>query len=208
MPNGLWAVLPVKPFAAAKTRLDGALSPPDRAALARHLMLGALSALLESGCFDDVIVVSRDPGTRNLAAEAGAGTLEEHGSTLNQAVALARTHALSQGATALLVLASDLPLVTSATIQNFVAAAEGAPVVIGPDRHDEGTNALLLRPPPAIDFGFGARSFLRHEKRALQRGLLPRVLRLPELAFDVDTPADLEDLAAAGWRSPWLSQAV
>jgi 2-phospho-L-lactate guanylyltransferase len=208
MPGGLWAVLPVKPFASAKTRLDGALSPADRAALARHFMLGALSALLESRCFEDVIVVSRDPGARNLAADAGAGTLEEHGSTLNQALALARDHAISQGATALFVLASDLPLVTSVAIQSFVAGAEDAGVAIAPDRREEGTNALLLRPPSAIDFEFGSRSFLRHEQRALERCLQPRVLRLPGLAFDVDTPADLEDLAAAGWRLPWLPQVV
>jgi 2-phospho-L-lactate/phosphoenolpyruvate guanylyltransferase len=208
MANGLWAVLPVKPFADAKTRLDGALSPADRAALARHLMRGALSALLESRCFEEVIVVSRDPGAQCLAAEAGARTLEEDGSTLNQALARARTHALSQGATALFVLASDLPLVTSASVKSFVAAAEDAAVAIGPDRRDEGTNALLLRPPSAIDFGFGTRSFLRHKHRAVERGQQPRVLRLPELAFDVDTPADLEDLVAAGWRLPWLSQAV
>ncbi len=196
-----WAVMPVKPFDWAKSRLDGVLSPADRAALARRLMLGSLRALHDSACFDRIVVVSRDEEALTLAQGEGALTLRERGEPdLNAALRQARSLALVEGATSLLVLASDLPLVTASDIRDVVAASNDSAVVIVPDRRDEGTNALLLSPPDAIAFGFGGLSSQRHLGFARDGGLAARLLRVEGIGFDVDLPHDLEDLERLGWR--------
>lgn len=193
--------MPVKPFDWAKSRLDGALSPAGRAALARRLMLGSLRALLDSACFERIVVVSRDDEALDLARSHGAETLRERGEPdLNTALDQARSLALAEGATSLLVLASDLPLVNAADIRDVVAASESAAVVIVPDRRDEGTNALLLSPPNRIAFGFGGLSSQRHLGLAREAGATARLLRLDNIGFDVDLPQDLGDLERLGWR--------
>ena len=190
-----WAVLPVKPFDWAKSRLDGVLTPAERAALARQLMLGSLNALLESQCFDRVVVVSRDAEALSIAHAQGAHPLAEDApADLNQAIVAARGLALQEGASSLLVLASDLPLVRPEDIQRIVTAAETASAVIVPDRRAEGTNALLLGPPDLIEPAFGIQSFQRHLALLAEAGATATILRLERIAFDVDVPQDLADL--------------
>ena len=197
--NQTWAVLPVKPFEEAKSRLDAVLSASERHDLARGLLLHALEALRDCDAIDHVLVVSSDPAALMLATQHGAATLEETHSGLNQALVEARRHAVERGAQSLLVLASDLPLVSTSDIDALFAAAD-ASVVIAPDRRRQGTNALLLRPPEAIPFAFGEDSFARHLDLALAAGLVAIEVSLPGLAFDVDLSEDWQDLRALGWR--------
>lgn len=193
--DGRWAVLPVKPFDWAKSRLDGVLTPAERAALARQLMQGSLSALLESACFERVVVVSRDAEALGIARQYGAfGLTEDAPADLNQAIVAARSLALEEDAHRMLVLASDLPLVRPEDIQRVVAAGDTASAVIVPDRRAEGTNALLLTPPDLIEPAFGLMSFQRHMALLSQAGARVSVLRMKGLAFDVDVPQDLADL--------------
>ena len=64
-------------------------------------------------------------------------------------------------------------------------------VVIAPDRREEGTNALLVRPPNAIAFAYGASSFDAHRRQAQERSIPIAVYRSPTLALDLDVPDDL-----------------
>jgi len=194
-------VLPVKPFDWAKSRLDGVLTPEERSALARRLMLGSLAALVESGCFERVVVVSRDAEALALAQERGANPLTEDApADLNRAIVAARGLALSAGVRSLLVLASDLPLVQAADIQRVVEASATASAVIVPDRRAEGTNGLLLSPPDLIEPAFGIESFQRHMALLSAAGAVVSVLRLDRIAFDVDVPGDLRELeGVSGW---------
>ena len=70
-------------------------------------------------------------------------------------------------------------------------------VAVVPDRHGTGTNALLLAPADAIGPAFGEGSMERHRDRA-RRGPVTRSRSstIDSLALDLDTPADLEALAA------------
>ena len=102
------------------------------------------------------------------------------------------------GAWSVAVVLGDLPLLTAADVAALVALAGGdAPVVVlAPDRHERGTNALLLRPPDAIPFAFGPDSLARHRAAAAARGLPVRLYRAPGTALDLDTPEDLAALPA------------
>jgi 2-phospho-L-lactate/phosphoenolpyruvate guanylyltransferase len=209
MPDGrCWAVLPVKSFDWAKSRLEGALSAEERRRLARGLMLNTLAALTESEVFAAVLVVSRATEVLQLAAQQGARPLDETGAGLNEALRQARGVAVASGTGGLLVLASDLPLVQSGDIRGLMNTSPASPVVIAPDRRDEGTNALLLRPPGLIDFAFGVGSFEKHCRLARDAGVEPAIVRSQHLGWDVDLPSDLDGIQLPWWPQPERARPV
>lgn len=194
----IWLVVPVKPLDEGKSRLAAALSLEERAALSRRWLLGVLRTAQTSGCFARRAVISRDAAVLALAAAQGAVPIRETGETLNAALEQARREECVAGADALLVLPSDLPLLTVGDLHALVAlAAAGAGMVIAPS-HDGGTNALLLRPPQAIPYAFGEGSYARHTALAAAAGLPCYTYRSDTLAWDVDHPEDLR-VEALSW---------
>lgn len=188
--GSLVAVIPVKPLARAKTRLAGALSPDARSALMRESLRRAIGALRASDAVARVIVVTRDPTVAGWAREWGAEVLRERRTGLNAALRDARD-AIS-GADAMLVISGDVALLEPADVAALAALAERPPaVVIAPDRHDRGTNALLLAPPDIIDVAFGLDSAARHAARARAAGVEPAMYRSDTIGLDLDDPEDL-----------------
>jgi 2-phospho-L-lactate guanylyltransferase len=190
------ALVPVRSLSGAKSRLGEPLDPEERAdlilALLRHTVEAARAARRLTG----VMVVSMDPDLLERARAMGAATLRQETDGLNEALVEARLAA--GAATAVVALPGDLPGVTASAIDQLAEAAElamrQAPdrpvVVLVPDRHGSGTNALLLAPPTAIDFHFGEGSRAAHAAAAGAAGATYLELDGP-LSFDVDTPDDL-----------------
>lgn len=200
----IWAVIPVKSLSGAKSRMAPALSADGRATLARRLLLGTLDAAQSCPVLGGVVVVSADPEVRRLVAARGLSTYPDppapDSDPLNAAVALGCRRVAALGATAALVLPIDLPHVSPGVIAEFVRRAGDAAVGVAPDRAGTGTNALLLRPPLAINPAFGPDSFARHGALARERGALPTTVALPALLFDLDTPNDLLRSAPSLWE--------
>ncbi|CAA9553710.1 MAG: hypothetical protein AVDCRST_MAG19-1042 [uncultured Thermomicrobiales bacterium] len=201
--GGVVAVVPIRGLASGKTRLAGELPPEAREALTRRMLRGVVGAALASGAVDAVAVVSPDPATLALAAELdpAAVPLAQDMAVpgLNPAIAAGRDWALGWGAATLLVLFGDLPLLVGHDVRRLLSPA--APVVLAPDRHGAGTNALVLRfdAPDAVRFrfGFGAGSCPRHAAEAARLGLSVAISTAPGTAFDLDTPEDLRALLEA-----------
>lgn len=193
----LIAVVPVKDLREAKSRLGTALDARERAEITLRSMSRVISALREAGV-GSVCVVSPDAEVLAAARSDGAETLLQSSRGLNPALAEAREWASSRGASSLLVLPADLPLLEARDVRGIVNAAIKAQVVIAPDRARGGTNALLLRPPDSLPFAFGPDSFERHLRLARERGLSTTVCERPNIAFDLDTTGDLARLCGPG----------
>jgi 2-phospho-L-lactate guanylyltransferase len=189
---GTVAVLPVKSFGRAKQRLRPA--GLDRAELAAAMVGDVLEALGAVRGLDGVVVVSaEDPAGRTAAIE----WVHDPDEVGQSAAALrgVRT-AVARGAQRVLLVPGDCPALDPVEVDDLlVSAAPG--VVIVPDRHGSGTNALLLDPPTVLTPAFGPGSFARHAALAHAAGATVRVGRLPSLELDVDTPGDLAALRAA-----------
>ncbi len=194
----LWVIVPVKPLRRGKSRLSGVLSDDDRAALNQRLLLRTIDTLKQIDELGDVLVVSRDPEALALAREHGARTLQEDGAPqLNIALQRATVVAKTYMADSVLILPADLPQITKEDISAMLAAGHKAPaVVIAPDHHHEGTNALYINPAGLIEYDFGKGSFERHCASALAAGADLKVMELSSLAKDIDVPEDLDFLAA------------
>jgi 2-phospho-L-lactate/phosphoenolpyruvate guanylyltransferase len=191
-----WAIIPIKPFSAGKSRLAALLGAEQRAALNRQLFGRVLDAVFGRFHHDRVAVVTTDPLVLAMMRGLGVHGLEETGSGLNAALGLACRYAAERGADAIAVLPGDLPTVTAADVTALVSALSDArSCVIAPDDQEEGTNALALAPPAADFFRFGPQSFQAHLAEARARGLPLRIVRRPGLAHDLDTPESYRQFA-------------
>ena len=188
-----WAIVPVKPLRRAKSRLGSVLGAEERLALSREMLNRVLEALVGVPEIERTLLVSRDSEAMALARHHGARTLSERPPIdLNQALQQATRAAVGSGASAVLVVPADLPLVTADDLRELVSLAESPPVVvIAPDRRQAGTNALLASPAGLIEYAFGPSSFDRHCALALAAGARVLVCDRPGLALDLDLPEDL-----------------
>ncbi len=192
----LWAIVPVKPLLEGKSRLAKVLSPVERAALSRAMLGGVLDVLAQIPGIHRTLVISRDPAALAAARRHNAQTVTESGSpSLNAALHRATQVARAFDAERVLILPSDLPMVTAADVEALLHCAEAdhqPAIVIAPDRRGDGTNALLTRPPGLIEYAFGQHSFSIHLDRAHLAGLEPRIHQSTGLGLDLDLPEDLD----------------
>jgi 2-phospho-L-lactate guanylyltransferase len=185
------AVLPVKSFRAAKTRLAADLGVPQPE-LAEKMADGVLRALCAAPGLDRVLVVTRERVAMDLADELGAEIVEEDDLRGHSAAAsLGVLRALELGAERVLLAAGDCPLLTTADVDDLLTRHSEPGVVILTDRHGTGTNGLLLTPPTAIPPSFGMGSRERHAELAHHAGVAWTVEEIDAFAFDVDTAEDL-----------------
>lgn len=187
------AIIPVGTLEGAKSRLGAVLDAEERHELAGSLARRTIAAAVATPTVDDVLVITPDDEVRALALELGARPIRQRSSGLNDGLREARSEAVAAGASAILILPSDLPHITPDAVGAVVASLERTRrpiVVVVADRHGRGTNALLVAPPDAIDFCFGGDSRAAHAAGAIDAGALLVELAGP-LRLDLDTPDDL-----------------
>ena len=189
------AVLPVKSFRQAKQRLSDEVPPRLRASLAEAMVCDVLAALVRSECIDEVVVVTAGSRAREIAVDRGARVIADRESGHNDAASLGIAAAIERGAERVLLVPGDCPALDPRELDELLRRPPVDPsVVIVPDRHGTGTNALLLVPPEVMPPSFGPGSCARHAEHARARGVHCEVVDVPSLAFDIDTPEDLETL--------------
>jgi len=202
-----WAIVPVKPLRRAKSRLAGVLTAEERVSLSQRLLQHTLNILTEVPEIERTLVVSRDSRALALARQQGARTMNERGAPeLNRALVRATLVAKEYGVTGVLVLPADLPLLKIEDVHTLIEAAHDPPVVVVvPDRHGKGTNALLVRPSGLIEYDFGPNSYQRHQEQVEAIGARLEVRIIPSLGLDLDLPEDLEILREAVGFDPVFS---
>ena len=190
----VWAIVPVKSLQAAKSRLSEVLTPAARQNLTERVLKHVLGQLKQVPAIDHIVVVTPDPQVQAWVDAAGCICLKELGSDgLNAAVAQSLQHVQAQGARTALVIPADLPMLTAADVSRMIAAHQDddATLTICPDRHERGTNALLLTPPMLIMPVFGENSLELHVQAGQQVHARVQEFHAPTVMLDVDTAHDL-----------------
>jgi len=187
------AILPVKRFALAKQRLSSSAPEAVRLELARAMVLDVLQALALVAAIERTIVVTDEPEIGAAARRHGATVLADTADAgQSAAVALGIERALADGFERVLCVPGDCPALDPGDVQGLLLTEPHGPeVVIVPDRHDAGTNGLLLAPPDVIAPSFGPDSCGRHRSLANAGGARCRLEHPPSLLLDIDTGEDL-----------------
>ncbi|MGH2467651.1 MAG: 2-phospho-L-lactate guanylyltransferase [Candidatus Limnocylindrales bacterium] len=200
--SALHVVVPIRSLSGGKVRLGAAVDAEERTALIVGMLRHTLAVLATWPDATAVSVISPDPAVATIARAAGARALHQEDGGLNAAIRAARAAVGAAGATALLVLPGDLPLLELPALDRLRDAADAAlaaghgrsVVALAPADAGDGTNALLCSPIGAIDPCFGPHSLERHLMAARAAGASVQVVVDQGLGFDLDTPADLDQL--------------
>lgn len=187
-----WVVVLVKDFDSAKQRLGPALDPSSRRALARR---NAERAVRAASAGDQRLVVAGSQEVATMAERLGAQViLEPRQEGQNVAAKRGIARAVQGGAGAVLLLSSDLPLVTAKSVRELLKAAAlvDAPAAVAvPAVGRGGTNALYLSPPDAVTLHFGADSLESFRRESETRGVNFVIHHSDAMALDLDEPEDL-----------------
>ncbi len=206
----LHVLVPLRSFVGGKARLGEAIDAEERETLLRGMLWRTLATVTQWPATRAVHLVSMDGDALAAARPDRAPGLglapirpllqPEEG--LNEALTIARDDAVRGGATAVLMLPADLPLLSGEALDLLLEAADAAlaaghgrpVVVVAPSDARGGTNALLLSPPAVIPPSFGSASLEAHLRAAKKADASLQVVDDPRLGFDLDTPEDLERL--------------
>jgi len=184
-------LLPVKEFSSAKQRLAPALDGPARAGLARAMLKDVLSALRRARAPERIVVFTASDEAIEIAEPLGFEIVKErsidgHSAAINHLI-----DEFSASSSQIFAIAGDLPKLLPAEV-DFVLNAASEPVTLIPSRDWTGTNGVLFIPPARIAMEYGEGSFRRHLSKVSAAGLHSDVMDVPGLAFDIDTPEDLQ----------------
>ena len=185
------AIVPVKELTVANERLDGTLSPDERNRLAEALFLDLIMKLRRCRCLDDVLVVTADPSVERQARWFGNKVLLQKGDEGHSEAATAGAHAaMAEGADRVAMLPVDCPMLDPEELDAHIGRSART-VLIVPDRHGTGTNALVLAPPDIFQPAFGPDSCARHVSRARATGISFALEEIESMGMDLDTPEDM-----------------
>jgi 2-phospho-L-lactate guanylyltransferase len=189
--NRIWALVPIKTFGKAKTRLRSALSNDQCAALARHMAVDVVTALRNASMLQGITLLGEEPVVARFARELHCDYLADApGADLSANLDSAADYLKLAGVDVLLVLPSDLPMLRAADIDEVLNQHAGG-LSICPASRDGGTNALVISPPGAIEFCFGRDSGRRHLEAAGAAELRSAQMTRAAFSRDIDTPDDL-----------------
>jgi len=191
-------LIPVKSLAQAKQRLASVLSQPARTELAQAMLLDVLETLDKWVERPAVSIVTSDPFALELARQFSFETIAD---TTNRsetdAIEGATRVCESRGIDNTLVIPGDVPLIQCWELQKILEAAPIEGTVLAPAADGRGTNAAFRRPSGLFPLRFGNDSFKPHLAAARATGKPCVVLSLAGIALDIDSPSDLQQLAAA-----------
>jgi 2-phospho-L-lactate guanylyltransferase len=190
----IWALVPVKELAGSKQRLAPVLGPGERKDLVLAMLRDVLAAVRAVSEFEGVLLVTRSQEVSDLARKYVTDTfMESAGSDHSRAVTEANCYLVDKHrARCSMAISGDIPLVTARDIRRVIAGHDRVTLVS--NESGEGTNAVVSTLPGAITYHFGRGSLKLHTDSAHDAGISPKVLRITNMALDIDEPQDLSDV--------------
>ncbi len=188
------AIVPVKTFSTAKTRLELSLEKKNK--LCRIMLEEILHTISISPQIDSTVVVSKDADAIELADKFGAiALIEEREGGVNSAVALADKYLLEHGFDASIVFPQDIPFLKSQDIE-FLFKFQSPPnfAIIVPSRRFDGTNALVRMPVDLMETHYDEDSYRIHMRTAQKKTRNASLVFVRRIMMDVDNMDDLNFL--------------
>ncbi len=199
----LWGLVPVKSLALAKQRLKPRLGA-DCAEFSMSMFMDVMRALKDSNAIKNIAVVTADPRVVGMAENHDLLVVDEiEAMGLNPAVALGIEAIRRRGGQRVVIMPTDIPLVTGAEIDRILQALKldlernfGDFVGISPAKSGDGTNLLCLETDHLMPLSYGPDSYNLHLKIARDNRLRPVTLHSETIALDIDEQGDLEEYIA------------
>ncbi len=201
------AIIPVKTFSNAKTRLD--LSPQQIEDLCKVMLEEILHIISISPQIEKSILVTKEEKAIEIGKKFNTITIiDEKEESVNSAVALADKYLLENNFDASIVFPQDIPYIKTQDIDfmlNYKAPPNFAIVV--PSRRFDGTNALARMPVDLMETHYDEDSYKIHMNTAKEYTLNVAMVFVKRIMWDVDNTEDLEFLLEQN-EKPQIAQEI
>lgn len=191
------AVIPVKTFKSAKTRLE--LSEGKKTELCKIMLEEVLQTVSVCPKIDHTIVVSKDSEVIELTKKfADITIIKDCEEGVNQAISLADKYLIENNFDASFVLPQDIPCIKIQDI-DFLFRFQSPPnfAIIVPSRRFDGTNALVRMPIDLMETHYDEDSYRIHLKTAQKKTRNASLVFNKRIMMDVDNKDDLDFLLAS-----------
>jgi 2-phospho-L-lactate/phosphoenolpyruvate guanylyltransferase len=188
------AIIPVKTFSNAKTRLELPTEKVEK--LCKIMLEEILQVLSTTPKIEKIILITKE----KKAIEIGKNfntviIIDEKEESVNQAVSLADEYLLENNFNASVVFPQDIPNIKTQDI-DFMLKYQMHPnfVIIVPSRKFDGTNALVRMPTDIMKTHYDNDSYRNHMRTAKEHTLNVAMVFVKRIMLDVDSQEDLETL--------------
>jgi len=188
------AIIPVKTFSYAKTRLD--LSPHKIEDLCKVMLEEILHIISISPQIEKSILVTKEEKAIEIGKKFNTVTIiDEKEESVNSAVALADKYLLENNFDASIVFPQDIPYIKTQDI-DFILKYMAPPnfAIVVPSRRFDGTNALVRMPVDLMETHYDEDSYKIHMNTAKEHTLNVAMVFVKRIMWDVDNTEDLEFL--------------
>ena len=186
------AIIPVKTFSKAKTRLD--LSPQQVEDLCKVMLEEILHTISISPQIEKIIMVTKEKKAIEIGQKFNAITIvDEKEKSVNSAVALADKYLLENNFHASIVFPQDIPFIKTQDI-DFMLNYKTHPnfAIIVPSRRFDGTNALVRMPIDLMKTHYDEDSYKIHMNTAKDHTLNVAMVFVKRIMWDIDNIEDLK----------------
>jgi 2-phospho-L-lactate guanylyltransferase len=201
------AIIPVKTFLNAKTRLD--LSQQQVEELCKIMLEEILHTLSISPQIEKIIMVTKEPKAIEIGKKFNTVTIiDEKEESVNSAVALADKYLLENNFDVSIVFPQDIPFIKTQDI-DFMLNYKMHPnfAIIVPSRRFDGTNALARMPIDLMETHYDEDSYKIHMNTAKQHTLNVAMVFVKRIMWDVDNMEDLKFLLEQN-EKPEISEKI
>lgn len=192
-----YTIIPIKSLKDGKKRLESFLTSSERKELILALLHDVLNAATESKLSDHVLLITHDPeiieSTLKWNLPKLKFLLEPTAQGTNEAVQFALNWSLSEGASSILIIPADIPLIKASDIDDLIELGHAQnSIILVPSQRKDGTNAVFMKPPNLVGVWYGIDSFQKNIKTIVDRNIPYKILENPSFALDIDLKEDLE----------------
>jgi 2-phospho-L-lactate guanylyltransferase len=188
------AIIPVKTFSLAKTRLD--LSLQQKEELCKIMLEEILHTLSISPQIDKTVIVTKEVKAIELGKRYNAIIISDNEEkSVNNAVALADKYLLENKFDASIVFPQDIPFIKTQDI-DFLLNYKIPPnfAIVVPSRRFDGTNALVRMPINLMITHYDEDSYKIHMNTAKEHTRNVTLVFVKRIMLDVDNMDDLKFL--------------
>ena len=186
------AIIPVKTFSKAKTRLD--LSPQQVEDLCKVMLEEILHTISISPQIEKIIMVTKEKKAIEIGKKFKVITIvDEKEKSVNSAVALADKYLLENNFHASIVFPQDIPFIKTQDI-DFMLNYKTHPnfAIIVPSRRFDGTNALARMPIDLMETHYDEDSYKIHMNTSKDHTLNVAMVFVKRIMWDIDNIEDLK----------------
>jgi len=186
------AIIPVKTFSKAKTRLN--LLSDQKEAICRIMLEEVARTISNTKNIDKIIVVSKDDEALKLCKKFDVKEIFDHDeSGVNHAVSLADRYLENSEYDASIVFPQDVPFMQSEDIDNLIQFQKSPQsVLVVPSRQFDGTNALLRKPVNLMKTHYDEDSYKIHLEVGKSMTSNTSLIFLRRIMLDIDNQVDLD----------------